>query len=399
MSWMTAWLAAACFTIFSCGLAGAAGTGKIDVVWDGFSFPNDSAVGEACEVKRNPSRKLLFSEEYQAYFFKKIEEIEDDNYRFVNYAADERGETLHLTITINLEWAEMADPSEVRSLKADSYVGRYRLCSSLMLYRADSSRYMLENVKATCATKELLAKEYDSLDEFIEKFIRGRASATDTNVEGEWLAEAAQLLVKKKTGFHVPLGVANVELSEQIYAGDNAKRERLRLFLAEDMSYRLSEAFKKPVIPPTLSANGQKSLRFREPSRSRSISKWPANHTSSLSILPFQQKLIEDNEHFFSILTITHETATKERHMSNAGFFFGRKIPVRKTASSTNNTEARLILDLQKRQIPVENLDRLFQGIAAQLVKTDKRWIEENTFKSDPATVLRGFAKLQKELQ
>ena len=85
--------------------------------------------------------------------------------------------------------------------------------------------------------------------------------------------------------------------------------------------------------------------------------------------------------------------------MSNAGFFFGRKIPVRKTASSTNNAEARLILDLQKRQIPVENLDRLFQGIAAQLVKTDKKWIEENTYKSDPATVLRGFAKLQKELQ
>lgn len=391
-------LAAACLTFLTCGIAGAAAGQKIDVVWDGFSFPNESGAAEACDVKRNPSCKLLFSDDYQAHFFKKIQEIEDDRYQFVNYAADERGETLHLTITINLEWAEMADLSEVRSLKPDSYVGRYRLCSSLMLYRADSSRYMLENVKAMCATKELLAREHDNLDGFIEKFIRGRASATDTNVESDWLAEAAQLLVKK-SGFHVPLGVANVELSDQIYAGDSAKRERLRLFLAEDMSYRLSEAFKKPVIPPTLSANGQKSLRFSDPSRNRSISIWPAAHTISLTILPFQQKLIDDNEHFFSMLTLSHESATKERHLSNAGFFFGRKIPVRRTTSSTNNTEARLILDLQKRQIPVENLDRLFQSIAAQLVKTEKKWIEENIYKSDPAAVLRGFAKLQKELQ
>ncbi len=388
------------YLLFSCGIAISADNQKIEVVWDGFSFPGEPGMKEECDQLLNPSCKLLFSEEYKTRFFNRIVDIEDDKYKFVKFADNEIGETLHLTITINLEWADMADASEIKSLKSDALIGRYRICSSLMLYRADSTRYMLENVVSKCSSKPLLRRDADNLDAFIEGFVRGGDSTKDRNIENDWLAESAQLLVRKR-GLHVPIGISDIELSSEIYSTDIIKKERLRLFLAENMSFQLSQAFGKPVIPPTLSAKGQKALRFRDSSRNRSISIWPAAHTLSLKVLPFQQKIVEEKkdlwfEDFFSIVSLSHENALKEKFLDNVGLYTSSSRQLLNMGKT--NPESDLMESLIKKQIPADNLERLCKSIASQLVKIDKKWIDQYTYKSDPIVVAKGFARLQKEL-
>ena len=62
------------------------------------------------------------------------------------------------------------------------------------------------------------------------------------------------------------------------------------------------------------------------------------------------------------------------------------------------NPESDLMESLIKKQIPADNLERLCKSIASQLVKIDKKWIDQYTYKSDPIVVAKGFARLQKEL-
>ena len=378
----------------------AAANGKIEVVWDGFSFPSEPGQSESCDANAHPSCKLLFSDEYQTRFLEKIESIEDDKYKFVNFAQQEIGETLHLTITINLEWVDVGQQAEINELSDVAFVGKYRLCSSLMLYRADSSRYLLENVSAKCAAIPIMKNQLNNLSAVIDQFIKGQDSDKHRSLEKDWLSEAS-VLVARKRGLYKPIGVTSIELAADVYPGDNFKRERLRLFVAENMSFQLSQVFRKPVIPPSLSANGQKNLRFRDPSRNRNIALWPASHTIALKVLPFQQKLIEEKkdlfaEYFYSIMTVTHENVFKDRFLENAGFFANSKRPVFKMNSGSQEQEMMEVLI--KKQLPAENLEKLCKEIALQIAKPDKKWSEEYTYKSDPNAVFKGFVKLQKEL-
>jgi hypothetical protein len=245
--------------------------------------------------------------------------------------------------------------------------------------------------------KAMLARDIDNLNvkpAFISDFVNA--------VEKDWLAEASQIIARKP-GDHKSISVANVELDSSIYEKDDFRRERLKLFIAEKMSEQLSYTTGKPIIPPVLSGQGAMALAFGDPSRNRKIKLWPSANNLFIEVAPHQKRVMEDKnsgiqeEIFYSIVKITHETASKNKLLDSAGFYAAtkRKIIQKETLSSEDQASETII----KNQIPLENIERLLVKIAAQISKPDKKWIDSSAYKSDPKVVLKGFSLIQDALK
>jgi hypothetical protein len=392
-------------------LAAALGSGsaiagdKREVVWDGFSFQAEQGQTEKCPENVHPSCKLLNSESYDERFATKLAAIEDDKYQFVNKAETDKGETLHLTITVNFEWADIQPISSLNGLRPTTLVGRYQMCSTLMLYSATASNYQIENAKSNCYLKPIFLKDLDRQGvkaSFIADFINGADSEKQVNVEQNWLAEASQIIARRR-GIHKSINVASVALDDSIYSGDEFRRERLKLFIAEHLSYQLSNAFGKPIIPPGLSGRGAMALSFRDPSRNREIKLWPAAYSLAVNVAPFQKKVIEERpglpfETFFSIVGLTCESASKEKVLDGAGLYFVSRRALL-TQAPKMSPEEELSEAIAKNQIPLENLGSLLAKIAAQIKAPDKKWVESRVYKTDPAVVFNGFGKIYSALK
>jgi hypothetical protein len=386
--------------------SGAAIAGdKREVVWDGFSFQAEQGQTEKCPENVHPSCKLLNSESYEERFAKKLVAIDDDKYQFVNKAETDKGETLHLTITVNFEWADIQPISSLNDLKPTSLVGRYQMCSTLMLYSATAASYQIENAKSNCYLKAIFLKDLDLQgvkSSFIADFISGAESEKQVNVEQNWLAEASQIITRRR-GIHKSINVAAVALDDSIYSGDEFRRERLKLFVAEHLTYQLSNAFGKPIIPPALSGRGAMALSFREPSRNREIKLWPAAYSLAVNVAPFQKKVIEERpglpfEHFFSIVSLTCESVSGEKVLDNAGLYFMSRRALL-TQAPKMSPEEELSETITKNQIPLENLGSLLAKIAAQIKTPDKKWIESRVYKTDQTVTFNGFGKINSALK
>lgn len=393
MRWRSAMLAAALWA----GMAGSASAEQLtDIVWDGFSYPRAANVADVCDNKLYPSCKLLFSDEYMTRFSEKLKAIVDDRYRFVNFAKEERGETLHLTIAVNLEWL-LGSPAA--DGKTNRYDMRYSMCWTMLLYRADSSQYTLENATSRCSNE--FAGDYaNNMDGFLREFTFGKSSEKTVNLEDTWLAEASSLISRRRNEFR-RVAVSNVELADGVFVGNPEARDKLRLYLAEKMSSDFSQALRKPVIPPAPSG-GQVSLRFSDPSRNRNIRLPIAAHSLSVKVLPFQRKITpgpltgQQLETFFSIVSITHTDAAGGSYLSNTGFYLGTK--PRLVVGPSENEDANRVTSRIAENVNLELLGNLSAEFARQLNQPDKRWIESSAYKTDATAAFNGLTGLAKDL-
>lgn len=379
-------------------LAGVATANTLtDIVWDGFSYPRSADSTEVCDEQRYPSCRLLFSDDYQARFADKLKSIVDDRYRFVNFADEERGETLHLTITINLEWS-VGQPAT--NSKPNRYDLRYTLCSTLMLYRAGPSTYTLENAAARCSS-EFYGDQAADLDGFLREFTFGKASEKTVNLEDTWLAEASSLISRRRNEFK-RIAVREVELSDGLFVGNDVARDKLRLYLAEKMSADLSQALRKPVIPPALSGNGQVALRFRDTSRNRDIRLPTAAHMLTVKILPFQRKLTagplkgQQLETFFSIFSVTHHDALGGSHLNGSGFYLGTRPRI--VVGPAEDADVDRVIARISENVNLELLGNLSSEFAQQLSRPDRHWVDNRAYKTDAAAAFRGLSALAKDL-
>jgi hypothetical protein len=386
--------------VFLCGMlfdSGAhAADSKRKIVWDGFSFAAESTQQGDCSDNIHPSCKYLFSEKVQERFATKLYAINDDKYEFAGLADSDVGETLHLTITVSLEWPDIVVPANSMSaMKGDAIIGQYRLCTTLMLYSATTTTYMIENASGNCFGQFLRVKDIEN-DKVTPSFI---ARFIDDTVEKIWLAEASQIIARRQKNFK-SVTVSSVNLAPEFYQGDDFRRNRMRIYVAEKMSEQLSNVFKKPVIPPSVSGNGAMKLDFGDPSRNRTITLWPAKSNLHLSVEPFQYRLVDDKktarqkEYFYAILKMSHESASGNKLLDGAGFYEVSERPF--IPSST--TEYQIGDLLYKNSIDFANVEKLIGKISSQFSSPDKKWIDSNVYKSDPKLVLKGFSQIKDAL-
>jgi hypothetical protein len=386
--------------VFVCGMLFDSGAyaedSKRKVVWDGFSFAAENTQQSDCSKKLHPSCEYLFSEKVEDRFAAKLYAINDDKYEYAGLADSDVGETLHLTITVSLEWPDIVVlPNSILTMKDDAIIGQYRLCTTLMLYSATSTTYMIENASGNCFGQFLRVKDIED-DKVSSSFI---ARFIDDTVEKIWLAEASQIIARRQKNFK-SVTVSSVNLAPEVYQGDDFKRDRMRIYVAEKMSEQLSNVFKKPVIPPSVSGNGAMKLAFGDSSRNRTITLRPAKSNLHLSLEPDQYRLVEDKktarqkEYFYSILKMTHESASGNKLLDGAGFYEVSDRPF--IPSSTEEYE--IGDSLYKNSIYFANLEKLIGKISSQFLSPDKKWIDSSVYKSDPKLVLKGFVQIKDAL-
>lgn len=375
-----------------------------EIVWDGFSYPNSAGMEENCDAVRYPSCKLLFSEEYQARFANKLLSIVDNQYKFVNMGKTDAGETLHLTIAISLEWSRGGQSAS----NGSRFDARYMLCSTLLLYRADSSSYRLENAASRCNSENSGGQGSD-MDAFLREFVYGRSSKVGVNLEDTWLAEASALISRRQGDFK-RIAVKEVELADDgTFAADADQKAKLRLYMAEKFSQELSQALRKPIIPPALSGSGQLSLRFSDNSRKRKINLPIASHSLSLRLLPFQRKVVPTDltgvelENFFTIVSVSHVDVLGDKFLNNAGFYtkLSRRIFTNRSQNADGKKAPSDMDKLAQRateNVNMELLDVITKELGRQIAQPEKSWVQERSYKMDPGTAYSGLEKLAKEL-
>ena len=296
---------------------------------------------------------------------------------------------------MNLEWSRQAAANSGRGFNS-----RYTLCSTLFLYRADSSSYQLENSASRCSVG-FNNEQGVGEDAFMREFVYGKSSDKSVNLEDVWLAEAASLISRRRGEFK-RIAVKEVTLADNTYPGDNDAREKLRLYLSEKFSSDLSKVLRKPIIPPALSSSGQLSLRFRDNTRNRNIKLPPAAHSLSLKILPFQRKITSGElkgqqlETYFSLISMSHVNALGDSHLNGAGFYRGSRPRLLLGASELGDIDR--IQALVSDSANLELLDFLTTELASQFAKPDKAWVHEHAYKTDPLSAFSGLEKIAKEL-
>jgi hypothetical protein len=385
---------------FLCGVlfesdAHAADT-KRQVVWDGFSFAAENAQKKECSDKVHPSCGYLFARDVEDRFALKLYAVNDDKYVFSGGSDSDQGETLHLTITVSLEWANVVVPLEsISALQQDTYVGQYRLCSTLMLYSATTTRYLIENASGKCFVKALFAKDFENMTvtrSFISNFI-------DNGIENIWLAEASQIIARRQKNYK-SITVSSVNIAPSVYEKDDFKRERMRIYVAEKISEELSNVFRKPIIPPSVSGKGAMNLSFGDESRNRTITLWPAKNNLHLSVEPFRNRVVEDKksgrqvEFFYSILKMTHETPSGKKLLDGAAFYQASQRRVLASSTTEDANSEKVIKDA----FYIENIDKLLSNIAIQMKDPDKKWIDGSVYESDPKLVAKGFLQIKDAL-
>jgi hypothetical protein len=362
----------------------------VEIVWDGFAYPVQPGQPDRCDAQRNPMCLILESGEeknsYSARFSEKIKSLVDTKYRFVDNASDEKGNTLHLAISIGLEWP-IADPAKERE-------SLYLFCATILLYKSGETLSLL-NAKPICFTQPGLPSDPVEIRKFLTDMLYASAQPRAITVEKRILSEISEIINTRPSDLK-RLAIRSVKLSGAVFKGESSKRAMLRDFIAESLAAALSEEFGKPIIPPAL-ANGRKiDLRFQDLQKARSIELPIATDFIDVVVQPFSKKVKADElgykyETLFSILTLTHQksaVAGGGSYFSNVNLFTSS--PARRITAGNE-----LELDELKHLNLLRNLSL---EISKQVSRPNKNWVTERSVGSEPVAAFEGLSKLSQEL-
>jgi hypothetical protein len=323
---------------------------------------------------------------YSTRFSEKIKSLVDTKYRFVDNASDERGNTLHLAVSIGLEWP-IPDPArEKESL--------YLFCATILLYKSGETLSLL-NAKPICFTQPGLPSEPAEKKKFLTEMLYASAQPKAITIEKRILSEISEIINTRPSDLK-RLAIRSVKLNGAVFKGESSKRAMLRDFIAESLAAALSEEFGKPIIPPALANGRQIELRFQDLQKARTIELPIATDFIDVVVQPFSKKVKSDElgykyETLFSMLTLNHQKsagAGGESHFSNVNLFSSS--PPRRITTGNE-----LELDELKHLNLLRNLSL---EISKQFSRPNKVWITERTVGSEPGAAFEGLAKLSREL-
>jgi len=362
----------------------------VEIVWDGFAYPVQPGQPERCDTQRNPMCIILESGEgrgsYSTRFSDKIKSLVDTKYSFVDNASDERGNTLHLAVSIGLEWP-IPDPArEKESL--------YLFCATILLYKSGETLSLL-NAKPICFTQPGLPSEPAEKKKFLTEMLYASAQPKAITIEKRILSEISEIINTRPSDLK-RLAIRSVKLNGAVFKGESSKRAMLRDFIAESLAAALSEEFGKPIIPPALANGRQIELRFQDLQKARTIELPIATDFIDVVVQPFSKKVKSDElgykyETLFSMLTLNHQKSSGaggESHFSNVNLFSSS--PPRRITTGNE-----LELDELKHLNLLRNLSL---EISKQFSRPNKVWITERTVGSEPGAAFEGLVKLSREL-
>jgi len=351
------------------------------VVWDGFAYPYRAGEKDICNAELNPSCAIFSDQSYDERFWTKIEAIKDNNYRFVS-RAEGKGNSLHVAVSVGLEWTLRGEAGE-----SDLYY----FCATVLVYQAGRT-LSLVNSRPICWQKRLTQQEKTDRVKFLANFIYADPSETAQTVEKRLLAEIADIITSKPDSL-VRLQVNAVKAHPDIYKDDPSKREMLSTFASEVLSAASSEALGRPIIPPATST-GLMDLRFADGARKSQISLPKSSHTIDLSIYPFVKDVFKDSlglkfDRVVVFIRLNQQFRDGTSYVSNINF-------------GKSSVPRRAYDDLPPELDELKNLNILYQLInetSAQVSKPNKEWLKAHVIKSSPDKVFEGFSLLAGELK
>jgi hypothetical protein len=363
-----------------------------EIVWDGFAFPAQSGQVERCDVQRNPMCLILESGEeqnsYSARFSEKIKALADTKYRFVDYASasDALGDTLHLAVSIGLEWPISDAAQEKENL--------YLFCATILLYKSAETLTLL-SAKPLCFTQAGLPLERNEMKKFLTQMLYASTQPRAITIEKRILSEISEVINARPSDLK-RFAVRSVKINGTVFKGDPTKRAMLRDFIAESLSASISEELGKPIIPASLTNGRTIDLRFQDLRRSKTIELPVATDFVDVLVQPFSKKIKIDNlgykyEMLFSILAITHQKSA----IGGGGSYFNNlnlfssSAPRRLTAGNESELDELRYLNIVR---------TLTSEISKQFVRPDKTWVADHTVGVEPGVAFDGLSKLSQEL-
>jgi hypothetical protein len=351
------------------------------VVWDGFAYPYKPGAPERCDESLNPSCAIYSDDAYQARFWNKLQSIKDDKYKFVSWS-EETGESLHVAVSIGLEWKLKGGVSEPDI---------YYFCATVLLYNA-SETLTLVNSTPNCWQQRVGAAEQANWQEFLRGFLYADPNPAAQTVEKRLLAEIAEI-ISSKPGDLVRIAVRNVTAQQDLFKNEPGKRDLLGLYATELFSAYTSSALGRPVIPAS-SNTGLMDLRFSDNSRKSLIRLPLSSHSIDLHIHPFGKDVYKDNlglkyERAAAFMRVNHEFIDGSSSIPSINF-------------GTTTVPRRVYDDLAPELDELKNLNLLHQLIfetAAQLAKPDKEWLKAHVVKVSADKVFPGLEALARDLK
>jgi hypothetical protein len=362
-----------------------------EIVWDGFAYPYKTGQEEKCDSNRNPICLILESQDkggFQDTFNAKIQGIVDNKYKFVSKLTDERGDSLHLAVSVSLEWPL----STVNSNAEEDSM--YFLCATILFYKSSETLTLL-NAQPLCFIQGGYKKSSGDMVQFLNNMLYTNTAPKAVTIEKRLLSEISEVINTKPSDLK-RISIRSVKFNEDVYKNEPEKRQLLRTFVAEMLTANLSKALGKPVIPPSLKNAGKIELRFADQSRNASIELPKSTDFLDVVIQPFSKKTNKDDlgykyEVFFAMLKLSHQQSQikgGEAYFSNVNIFLA-SAPRRITQGNESDTE-----ELKY----INTLRALTDDLSKQMVKPDKKWIKDHVLNSDPNLTFEGFNKLATDL-
>lgn len=378
-----------CFTLIQACQANA--NELKEIVWDGFAYPYKTGQEEKCDSNRNPICLILESQDkggFQDTFNAKIQGIVDNKYKFVSKLTDERGDSLHLAVSVSLEWPL----STVNSNAEEDSM--YFLCATILFYKSSETLTLL-NAQPLCFIQGGYKKSSGDMVQFLNNMLYTNTAPKAVTIEKRLLSEISEVINTKPSDLK-RISIRSVKFNEDVYKNEPEKRQLLRTFVAEMLTANISKALGKPVIPPSLKNAGKIELRFADQSRNASIELPKSTDFLDVVIQPFSKKTNKDDlgykyEVFFAMLKLSHQQSQikgGEAYFSNANIFLA-SAPRRITQGNESDTE-----ELKY----INTLRALTDDLSKQMVKPDKKWIKDHVLNSDPNLTFEGFNKLATDL-
>ena len=351
------------------------------VVWDGFAYPFKANSPTRCDASINPSCEIYSDEAYQARFWNKLQSIRDNKFKFVSWN-EESGESLHVAVSIGLEWNLKGGGSEPDV---------YYFCANVLLYNA-SETLALVNSTANCWQQRVGIAEKTNWQGFLRGFLYADPNPAAQTVEKRLLAEIAEI-ISSKPGDLVRITVRNVTSQLDLFKSEPRKRDLLGLYASELFSAYISTGLGRPVIPAS-SNTGLLDLRFADGERKSLVSLPLASHWVDLHIHPFGKDVYKDNlglkyERAAAFMRVNHEFVDGSSSLPNINF-------------GTTTVPRRVYDDLPPELDELKNLNLLNQLIsetAAQLSKPDKEWLKAHVIKASSDKVFPGLEALSRDLK
>jgi hypothetical protein len=362
-----------------------------EIVWDGFAYPYKTGQEEKCDSNRNPICLILESQKegsFQDIFNKKIQDIVDNKYKFVSKLSDERGDSLHLAVSISLEWPLSTSNSNAEEESI------YFLCTTILFYKSSETLTLL-NAQPLCFIQGGFKKSSGDLVQFLNNMLYANTAPKAVTIEKRLLSEISEVINTKPTDLK-RISIRTVKFNEDVYKNEPEKRQLLRSFVAEMLTANISKSLGKPVIPSSLKNAGKIELRFANQSKNASIELPKSSDFLDIVIQPFSKKTNKDDlgykyEIFFAMLKLSHQQSQikgGEAYFSNVNIFLA-SAPRRITQGNESDAEELKYINI---------LRALTDDVSKQLVKPDKKWMKDHVLNSDSNLIFEGFNKLATDL-